>query len=287
MRIFSQIAVLFSLVLILSGCTVQTEQPDTESGSAALSISSDTQGSAENPSTIQTGFIENQTLDDADGTIHYSYYLPDNYDPAKTYPLIVTMPGYDRMWFGEDSAGSNIEWNGVQAWTKLSESVILVSAQLTDWGQTSARQANALTQYMIEHFSVDTRRVYAAGYSAGGETMSQAVSLRPDLYAAYIHGASQWDGTYDPIAENRIAVYIFMAQNDEYYGSQKARDAYENLHAAYEQVGLSDSAIDQFLQLQIPDNAYFHRRGIYNYHGGGSIVFDDEAVLNWILKQRK
>lgn len=125
MRIFSQIAVLFSLVLILSGCTVQTEPPDTESGSAALSVSSDTQGSAENSPAIQTGFIENQTLDDADETIHYSYYFPDNYDPAKTYPLIVTMPGYDRMWFGEDSAGSNIEWNGVQAWTKLSEPVIL------------------------------------------------------------------------------------------------------------------------------------------------------------------
>ena len=287
MRIFYQIAVLFSLVLILSGCTVQTEQPDTERGSGALSISSNTQGSAENPSAIQTGFIEKQTLDDADGTIHYSYYLPDNYDPAKTYPLIVTMPGYDRMWFGEDSAGSNIEWNGVQAWTKLSEPVILVSAQLTDWGETSARQANALTQYMTEHFSVDTHRIYAAGYSAGGETMSQAISLRPDLYAAYIHGGSQWDGSYDPIAENRIAVYIFMAQNDEYYGSQKARDAYQNLHAAYEQAGLSDNAIDQLLQLQIPDNAYFNRRGIYNYHSGGSIVFDDKTVLDWILKQRK
>lgn len=287
MRIFSQIAVLFSLVLILSGCTVQTKPPDTESGRAALSVSSDTHGSAENSPAIQTGFMENQTLDDTDGTIHYSYYLPDNYDPAKTYPLIVTMPGYDRMWFGEDAAGSNIEWNGVQAWTKLSEPVILVSAQLTDWGETSARQANALTQYMIDHFSVDTHRIYAAGYSAGGETMSQAVSLRPDLYAAYIHGGSQWDGSYDSIAENRIAVYIFMAQNDEYYGSQKARDAYQKLHAAYVKAGLSDNDIDQLLQLQIPDNAYFNRRGIYNYHGGGSIVFDDETILNWVLKQRK
>lgn len=268
-------------VSLLTGCG----NISASSGSAQQAGSS--LPSAEKTSDIQTGFIENQTLDNADGTIHYCYYLPDNYDPAKAYPLIVTMPGYDRMWFGEDSAGSNIEWNGVQAWTKLSEPVILVSAQFTDWGETSARQANALTQYMIDHFSVDTHRIYAAGYSAGGETMSQAVSLRPDLYAAYIHGGSQWDGSYDPIAENRIAVYIFMAQNDEYYGSQKARYAYQKLHAAYEKTGLTDNAIDQLLQLQIPDNAYFNRRGIYNYHGGGSIVFDDETVLTWILKQRK
>lgn len=52
--------------------------------------------------------------------------------------------------------------------------------------------------------------------------MSQAVSMRPDLYAAYLHGASQWDGTFEAVAENGVAVYIFMAESDEYYGSGKA-----------------------------------------------------------------
>ena len=50
---------------------------------------------------------------------------------------------------------------------------------------------------------------------------------------------------------------------------------------------LTDSEIDQLLQLNIPDNAYFNAKGIYNYHGGGSVVFDDENVLNWVLSQRK
>ena len=234
----------------------------------------------EEKAAVQGGFIENQTLNGAEGVIHFSYYLPDGYDSAKDYPLVVAMPGYDRMWFGEDSAGSNLSWNGVQAWTKVSEPVILVSGQLTDWGAKSARQANELTEYMIDHFSVDRNRIYAAGYSAGGETMSQAVALRPDLYAAYIHGGLQWDGAYAAAAENRVAVYIFMAENDEYYGSQKARDAYAGRHAAYEGLGLSDSEINALLQLSIPDNAYFNAKGIYNYHGGGSVVFDDETVLN-------
>ena len=266
---------LLTLTLMLTGCGVQAGQ----TGSATTLPSQST--------TVQTGFTENLTLDGADGTIHFSYYLPDGYDSTKSYPLVVAMPGYDRMWFGEDSAGTNLEWNGVQAWTKLDEPVILVTGQLTDWHEKSARQANELAEYMIEHFSVDISRVYAAGYSAGGETMSQAVALRPDLYAAYIHGGSQWDGAYDTVAENHVAVYIFMAENDEYYGSQKARDAYANLHAAYEKTGLSDSQIDQLLQLNIPDNAYFNDKGIYNYHGGGSVVFDDVNVLNWVLSQHK
>lgn len=82
--------------------------------------------------------------------------------------------------------------------------MIVVSAQLTDWGEKSAQQAIELTEYFLGQFAVDPARVYAAGYSAGGETMSRAVSMRPDLYAAYLHGASQWDGDYAPIAENGV-----------------------------------------------------------------------------------
>ena len=191
------------------------------------------------------------------------------------------------MWFGEDSSGSNLEWYGFRAWTELSEDVIVVSAQLTDWHETSARQAIELTEYFIANFLVDKSRVYAAGYSAGGETMSQAVSMRPDLYAAYLHGASQWDGIYEPIAQNDVAVYIFMAENDEYYGSAKARSAYEGLQRAWREKGYTDEQISELLALEIPDNEYFNNRGIYNYHGGGNILFNDENILNWILAKQK
>ena len=273
------LAGLLAGVLLLSGCTAQAAAKSDDTAAVA-------QQPAENAA-VQGGFTENQTLDGADGVIHYSYYLPSSYDGAKTYPLVVTMPGYDRMWFGADSAGTNLSWNGVQAWTKLSEPVILVSGQLTDWGAKSARQANELAEYMIDHFSVDTSRVYAAGYSAGGETMSQAVAMRPDLYAAYLHGASQWDGDYAPIAENGVAVYIYMAEGDEYYGSAKARLAYENLHTAYEAAGWRDADIDRVLRIETPDNAFFNAKGIYNYHGGANVVFDDPDNLNWVISHSK
>lgn len=234
-----------------------------------------------------TGLVKEQILDGEEGEIHYSYYLPENYDENNKYPMMVAMPGYDRMWFGEDSAGKNVDWNGFKVWTEMDEDIIVVSAQLTDWGEKSARQAVELTEYFMNNFSVDSDRVYAAGYSAGGETMSRAVSMRPELYTAYLHGASQWDGTFDSIAENKVAVYIFMAENDEYYGSQKARDAYDDLKKAYERIGISAEELDDLLRLQIPDNEYFNRLGIYNYHGGGNIVFNDKDILNWIIDKKK
>ncbi len=237
---------------------------------------------------VQTGLIPEQVLEGEEGEIHFSYYLPDGYSEEREYPLMMTMPGYDMMWFGEDSSGSNLDWRGFLCWTELPEDMIVVSAQLTDWHETSARQAVWLTEYFISNFSVDTDRVYAAGYSAGGETMSQAVSMRPDLYAAYLHGASQWDGIYAPVAENGVAVYIYMAENDEYYGSGRAREAYSGLHEAYEAAGWTEEEIDRVLQAQIPDDAYFAERGINgNYHDGANIVFEDGDVLNWILSQSK
>lgn len=133
---------------------------------------------------IKTGFITEQVFSGADGEIHYSYYLPEGYDASKIYPMVMVMPGYDRMWFGESSSGSNLDWRGFLSWTELDEDIIVVSAQLTDWGEKSARQAIELTEYFLQIYSVDPNRVYAAGYSAGGETMSQAVSMRPGIHAS-------------------------------------------------------------------------------------------------------
>ena len=238
-------------------------------------------------STVQTGLIAEQVLSSEEGEIHYSYYLPEGYDGSKAYPMVMTMPGYDMMWFGEDSSGSNLTWSGFLSWTELDTDLIVVSAQLTDWGERSAKQAIALTEYFIENFNVDANRIYAAGYSAGGETMSRAVSMRPDLYAAYLHAASQWDGTYDSVAKNGVTVYIYMAEGDEYYGSEKARSAYVNLHTAYKNAGWKEEEISGMLRLEIPSDDFFNAQGIYNYHGGANVLFDSKENLNWLLSHEK
>lgn len=232
--------------------------------------------------------VSEQVLHGESGDIHYSYQLPEGYNENGSYPMMVVMPGYDMMWFGEDSSGANLDWQGFRCWSEQEDDMIVVSAQLTDWGETSARQAIELTEHFLDDFAVDAERVYAAGYSAGGETMSRAVSMRPDLYAAYLHAASQWDGTYAPIAENGVGVYIYIAQNDEYYGSQQAQETYDALYAAHQEAGLDEAQIDALLQIQTPADAYFaeHDTGGY-YHAAANIVFDDADVLSWILSHHK
>lgn len=278
------------VVLVLAaftGCAVSFDTAQPKATVPSALVESDT-SSEEDVQSAETGIIPEQVLEGETGTIHYSYYLPESYDPQKKYPLMMVMPGYDMMWFGEESSGSNLNWAGFLCWTELPEEMIVVSAQLTDWHETSARQAIELTEYFMDHFSVDQSRIYAAGYSAGGETMSQAVAMRPDLYAAYLHGASQWDGDYAPVVQNSVAVYIFMAEHDEYYGSERARSAYNSLHDAYIAAGWSEGQIGDVLQIQTPDDEWFADRGITgNYHGGGNVVFEENDILNWILSHSK
>ena len=121
------LAYLLALSLVLAGCAQGTPQ-----GSVPPAASAETPGQPD--AAVSAGLVSGQVLEGAEGPIHYSYILPEGYDGKTDYPLVVTMPGYDRMWFGEDSAGSNLDWNGFLAWTRLEEPMIVVSAQLTDWG---------------------------------------------------------------------------------------------------------------------------------------------------------
>lgn len=131
-------------------------QPEAESTvSAEAQPSSEPSAEAETPTLIAEQVLEGET-----GSIHYSYYLPAGYSEEESYPLVMTMPGYDMMWFGEDSSGSNLNWGGFTCWNGLDEKMIVVSAQLTDWGETSARQANELTEYFIENFPGLRGRVF-------------------------------------------------------------------------------------------------------------------------------
>lgn len=233
------------------------------------------------------GFIHGNVLDGNEGEIHYSYYLPKGYDGTKKYPLMMTLPGYGGMWFGEDSEGNNLRETGVSIWTQIDEPMIVVSPQVEDWNDRSARQAIELTEYFLANYAVDESRIYGAGYSAGGETMSRVMGMRPELFAAYLHGASQWDGEYAPVAESGTAVYVFMAEHDEYYGSGKAQEAYDGLLAAYRQTGMGEGEIAGRLMLWIPEDGYFNEKGITNYHGGGNILFEEASVRQWLLSQSR
>ena len=163
--------------------------------------------------------------------------------------------------------------------------MIVVAPQLSDWGDTSADQTIALVEYFLTHYNIDPDQVYANGYSGGGETMSRALGKRPDLFTAYLHCSSQWDGDYQPVADSRTPVYLVVGESDEYYGAQPTREAYEQLRQLYEQQGLSQEEISQLLVLDIKDADYFRSGGASSQHGGGSLFAQDPDIMGWLFSK--
>ena len=304
------------LLLLLSGCQtsedVNREQDTSETASAESSQPSSE--AEENPeeeesASEETGEDSRQEDSDGDyvtegteeyrgftldnvlhsqteGDIHYNLYIPDSYDGEEPCAIFFTLPGYEGLYF--QGVGENLysEDFGFEA-QNYDPDMIIVAPQLSDWGETSADQTIALVEYFLENYNIDPDRVYGEGYSGGGETMSQVMGKRPDLFTAYLQCSSQWDGDYEPVVENRTPVYFVIGESDEYYGSQPTQEDYDNLYELYRQDGLSDEEISQILVLDIKDADYFESQGVTVQHGGGNLFARDQEIMNWLFSKQK
>ena len=230
------------------------------------------------------GFQMDNVLHAPEGDIHYHIYVPETYDGSEPYALFLTLPGYEGLYFqgmGQNLYSENFAFEALN----YNDHMIVVAPQLSDWGETSAEQTIALTEYLLGHYNIDQKRVYTEGYSGGGETMSQVMGMRPDLFTAYLQCSSQWDGAYEPVVEARVPVYFVIGESDEYYGSGPSQEAYDSLRELYEQAGLSQAEIDQLLVLDIKDADYFRDGGAPNQHGGGNLFAQDPEIMGWLFKQ--
>ena len=230
------------------------------------------------------GFQMDNILHAPEGDIHYHIYVPETYDGSEPYALFLTLPGYEGLYFqgmGQNLYSENFAFEALN----YNDHMIVAAPQLSDWGETSAEQTIALTEYLLGHYNIDQERVYTEGYSGGGETMSQVMGMRPDLFTAYLQCSSQWDGAYEPVVEARVPVYFVIGESDEYYGSGPSQEAYDSLHELYEQAGLSQAEINQLLVLDIKDADYFRDGGAPNQHGGGNLFAQDPEIMGWLFKQ--
>ena len=232
------------------------------------------------------GFLLDNVLHSPqEGEIHYNVYIPDSYDGSRPYAVFFTLPGYEGLYFQGVGVNLQAEEFGFTA-QSYNPDMIVVAPQLNDWGETSARQTIALVEYFLSSYNIDPQKVYANGYSGGGETMSLVMGMRPDLFTAYLHCSSQWDGSFEPVVESRTPVYLVIGEEDEYYGAEPTREAYEQLHALYEKAGLTEEEIGRLLVLDIKDSSYFESQGITNQHGGGGALFSqDEEIMGWLFGQ--
>ena len=219
---------------------------------------------------------------DGYGDIHYSVYIPTDYDASKSYPMYITLPGYEGLYF--QGVGVNLrDEDFASEAVKINQQMIVVAPQLSDWGETSANQTIALIEYFKDNYNVN--KVYANDHSGGGETMSLVMGKRADLIDAYLQVSSQWDGTFESTVENEVPVYFFVGESDEYYGSEPTIRAYNTLHDMYVAKGLSEERINEILILDVRGQDFFDEHGMPSQHGGGGLVAHEENIMRWLLSR--
>jgi acetyl esterase/lipase/predicted peptidase len=227
------------------------------------------------------GFLNDNALHSEMGDIHFSSYIPEDYDSTKPYALFITLPGWEGLYF--QGVGANmVEDFGSEA-IKYNEEMIILSLQLNDWGKTSAEMTILLTEYFLENYNIDTSQVYLEGFSGGGETGSLVMGMRPELYTAYLMVSSKWDGNLDVLAEAKVPVYMAIGEEDSYYGSESLKEAYETLYRLYEGQGFSGKEIEGLLVLDVKEQDWFSERGFGDQHAGGGAFAYEESIMGWLF----
>ena len=282
------------LTLLMSACTQNTQSPsETQSQNDGTETTVQTDVNKLAPDLIDFGkddirgfTFDNVYHSDNDGDIHFGLYVPDSYDGTEPYALYITLPGWEGLYFQGVGVNIKSEDFGIEA-QKYNDKMIIVAPQLDDWGMTSAKQTVALTRYFTEHYNIDADRVYLNGYSGGGETGSLVMEIAPELYTAFLHCSSKWDGKLEPLVESMTPIYLATGENDSYYGSLSVKETYQKLTELYKAKGLDDEQINKLVVLDLKDKAYFSERGISDQHGGGLSFAHEEDIMGWLFNEHK
>ncbi|MBI3857487.1 MAG: hypothetical protein HY293_17540, partial [Planctomycetes bacterium] len=226
---------------------------------------------ARGPSKIDLGkVVERQSKSDLDGeAFSYAVHVPEGYDPAKPWPLLVTLHG---------TGGNGTQW--IQTWlrTAAARQKYVIAAPTTPRHTWSARQAHlyilTAVRELTDELNLDGDRVFIDGMSMGGGGAFRLAEHVPDRWAAIAPRCNvpdvrqKNDKTFvTMLAENfrNVPVYWVVGAKDEKIRIEMARAAKTDLEAVK----------GEFVYREFPDG------------GHDWSLEKDETVLEWYDKHAR
>ncbi|MCR5138351.1 MAG: hypothetical protein K6C12_14890 [Oscillospiraceae bacterium] len=160
------------------------------------------------------------TYEEDGTTLQYQLYIPENYDPAQSYPLIQFIPDSSVVGKGTDAVLTQ-GWGGL-IWATEAEQAkhpafvvvpVFTETIVTDNGDHSDQidLAMRMLESLIEEYSIDKSRIYTIGQSMGGMTSFYLSTAYPAFFAAYLFVGSQWDVSVLKGLEEKPFFYIVSA----------------------------------------------------------------------------
>jgi phospholipase/carboxylesterase len=181
---------------------------------------------------IETGTgVIHRPATDAYG--EYSLYVPENYDPSRRWPLIISLHGGHGR--GDDY---------LLTWLRPAKSkgYIMLSPKSLDrtWSIhqpiVDIRSILSIVEELLDEYAIDTGRLFATGLSDGG-TFSYALGLScPKLFAGIAPIAGVLAPWLDLEQSRTLPVFIVHGAKDFIFPVMTARTA----HALLTQSGFTD-----------------------------------------------
>ena len=172
------------------------------------------------------------TFEDADASLQYFLYVPENYDESKSYPLVQFIP--DSSVVGKEAVNYLTQGWGGLIWATDEEQakhpsfvvVPIFTETIVDDNFNHSAQidvAMRLLQSLTENYSIDKDKIYTTGQSMGGMTSFHLSTAYPDFFAAYLFVGSQWDVSLLKELEQKDFFYIVSAGDPKASAGQGLR----------------------------------------------------------------
>lgn len=196
------------------------------------------------------GKFEQKTFTDEETglSITYNLYLPEGYDEAASYPMVVFIG--DSTCAGDDPTYSLTQGRGALVWaTEEWQSVNPTIVAVPTYPETILDDHNGYTtteyveltkryiDYMCEEYAVDAERIYGTGQSMGCMTTLILASEYPDLYAACMFVDGQWD--INALSGLKDQTFVYFAAEDDtsaWSGAQEVMEMFDSDNVSYEYV---------------------------------------------------
>jgi predicted peptidase len=163
-------------------------------------------------------------------TLRYNLFVPKNYDPRKSYPLVLFM--HDASVVNVATEGPLVQGLGAVCWASPEdqarhESFVLApeygSVVIDDTYEPSTlfdATAN-LVESVTRQYSIDPNRRYTTGQSMGA-MMSLGLNIKyPDLFAAAFIVAGQWpEAQAAPLAKKKLWILVSADDTKAYPASR-------------------------------------------------------------------
>lgn len=199
--------------------------------------------------------IANQFLSFTYDYMPYRLFVPENYDPNKSYPLVLFLHGGGER--GDDNEKQLLANDGAVIWAapenqKKQQAFVLAPQARNEYdgGFTVTRNsdnivdlsrvfefsrdletANEILQHVMDEYNIDRNRIYSTGLSQGGYGTFNLNVRYPDLFAAMVPIAGGGDPDKVHVLKDK-PIWAFHAEDDPVIPVEHTRNAINSIREA-------------------------------------------------------